>query len=59
MRKTLRRNYTLHREQSKVAAKTLMRERQMNEEDLEKTMQVAGDNIKAGKFLNVEPKFTC
>eukprot|EP01127_Copromyxa_protea_P005319 TRINITY_DN15263_c0_g1_i1.p1 TRINITY_DN15263_c0_g1~~TRINITY_DN15263_c0_g1_i1.p1 ORF type:complete len:607 (-),score=96.36 TRINITY_DN15263_c0_g1_i1:94-1707(-) len=49
MRSTLRRNYTLHREQSKAAAKTLMKERDLTPEDLRKTMRVAGDNIKAGK----------
>lgn len=54
MRKTLRRNYTLHREQSKAAAKTLMRERKMNEEDLVKTMTVAGDNIKAGNVTTIK-----
>lgn len=48
MKKTLHRNYTLHRQQSKAAAKTLMRERNLNEEDLVNTMRVAGDNIKAG-----------
>lgn len=54
MQKTLRRNYTLHREQSKVAAKALMRERNLNEEDLTKTMQLAGDNIKAGMTETLE-----